>query len=541
MQWFKNLRVVPKLMICSSVLLLIMAVIGYQGIACLATSNAHFGEMYNADLLGVSEMDQMSLNKMTIAKEIRDAILSSKDAKVVDKDLESLQKNADEMRHHLDAAKKLATSPELQHQVDAIGQILPLYLQRVDAAVSLVKTRHNAEASQIVHDYQTEFGKKLDDELTHARETKLKHALSFAQNNDADYRSTRTIMLSMILAAIVIGIGLSTWTARLISVPLGMAVNVLKRIAQGDLTASLAVHTKDEVGQMARALNEAIGNMRQSLEEVSESSINVSNSAAELAAAAEAIARGAAKQASSLEETAASLEEITATVRQSADNATQANQFAASSRTSAEQGGAVVESAVAAMSEINAASAKIADIIGSIDEIAFQTNLLAVNAAVEAARAGEEGRGFAVVATEVRQLAQRSAASAKQIKALIKDSLAKVENGSKLVNRSGETLRGIVTSVKRVTDIVGEIASAAQEQSIGVDQVNTAMTQMDQVTQSNSSQTEELSATAQAMSDQSARLLEVVQRFVLHKSDEDANSADATYASSLHTAKPALA
>jgi hypothetical protein len=174
------------------------------------------------------------------------------------------------------------------------------------------------------------------------------------------------------------------------------------------------------------------------------------------------------------------------------------------------------------MSEINASSSKISDIISTIDEIAFQTNLLAVNAAVEAARAGDEGRGFAVVASEVRSLAQRSAVAAKEIKVLIQDSLRKVEAGSGLVNRSGETLQGIVGSVKRVTDIVGEIAAASGEQSTGIEQVNTAMTQMDQVTQSNSAQTEELSATAQSLSEQSAHLMELVSTFTLNQGGRNA-------------------
>ncbi len=320
-----------------------------------------------------------------------------------------------------------------------------------------------------------------------------------------------------IAMCILLAIPISLWIVRSVTLPLSKTVETLDRLATGDLTVWLDVDTGDEIGLMARALNKAVEKLNSTLLEVADNAINASSSSQEMAAASEAIASGAQQQAASLEETSASLEEITAAVRQSADNAHQASQLAAGSKDSALQGQEVVSNAITAMAEINAASAKISDIISTIDEIAFQTNLLAVNAAVEAARAGEEGRGFAVVASEVRSLAQRSAVAAKEIKGLIQDSLRKVEAGSQLVNRSGETLQGIVGSVKRVTDIVGEIAAASGEQSTGIEQVNTAMTQMDQVTQANSAQTEELSATAQSLAAQSARLLELVATFTLGK------------------------
>jgi methyl-accepting chemotaxis protein len=313
------------------------------------------------------------------------------------------------------------------------------------------------------------------------------------------------------IGAFIIGLTL----ARMIGRPLTQSVEILTAFAAGDFTRRLDISSSDEVGQMAKALNRASQDMREALLGVKSRTVEVSGAADQLAQASSSLASGAQEQASSLEETSASLEEITSTVKQNADNARHANQLAAGSRDTAEKGGQIIAATQTAMNEINASSKKIADIISTVDEIAFQTNLLALNAAVEAARAGEQGRGFAVVAGEVRNLAQRSAVAAKEIKALIQDSVRKVDSGTHLVNQSGETLTEIVTSVKRVTDIVSEIAAASSEQATGISQVAQAMAQMDKVTQGNTAQTEELSATAQNLSQQAVAMRELVGRFKL--------------------------
>jgi methyl-accepting chemotaxis protein len=322
------------------------------------------------------------------------------------------------------------------------------------------------------------------------------------------------------LIPVAFGVGLLSYVMmRRISRPLAGAVRVLDRVAEGDLTQRLEVETEDEVGRMGTALNQALGRIHQAIGEIQSGARSLAVASGELASASDQLSSGAQQQAASLEQTSASLEQITATVKQNASNARQANQLAAGSREAAEKGGRVVNAAVSAMGEINASSTRIADIITTIDEIAFQTNLLALNAAVEAARAGEQGRGFAVVASEVRSLAQRSATAAKEIKTLIEDSLRKVDSGAGLVNQSGQTLGEIVSSVKRVTDIVSEIAAASAEQATGIEQVSKAMAQMDQVTQANSAQTEELSATAQTLNRQAEKMRELTARFELGRAE----------------------
>jgi methyl-accepting chemotaxis protein len=282
----------------------------------------------------------------------------------------------------------------------------------------------------------------------------------------------------------------------------------------GDLNCRIQTEGKSGLMvKMAGGINQLTTNLAGMVSQVKYAAEEVNRGADEITTGNATLSQRMEEQASSLEETASSMEEMTSTVRQNADNAGQANQLAVAARDQAEKGGAVVSKAVQAMAEINISSRKIADIIGVIDEIAFQTNLLALNAAVEAARAGEQGRGFAVVATEVRNLAGRSATAAKEIKALIQDSVQKVQDGSTLVTQSGATLEQIVAAVKRVTDIVAEIAAASHEQSAGIEQVNRAVMQLDDLTQQNAALVEQASASSLSMAGQARSLNELMRHY----------------------------
>ena len=324
--------------------------------------------------------------------------------------------------------------------------------------------------------------------------------------------------------------------SRAIAAPVARAADMLGDIASGngDLSRRMAVESDDEVGALASAFNRFIASLNVTIREVRDSTEAIASASSQIASGNLDLSARTEAQASSLEETAAAMEELTSTVKQNADNARQANHLVVSASSHAVKGGDVVGQVVRTMSEITESSRKIADIIGVIDGIAFQTNILALNAAVEAARAGEQGRGFAVVATEVRNLAQRSSQAAREIKDLIVDSGSRVEAGSRLVDSAGATMQDIVVSVQRVADLMGEIASASQEQSQGIAQVNATVTQMDDATQQNAALVEEAAAAAQSLQDQAGKLAQVVSVFTLDESGHTAVSRPVPAA----TAKP---
>jgi methyl-accepting chemotaxis protein-1 (serine sensor receptor) len=319
------------------------------------------------------------------------------------------------------------------------------------------------------------------------------------------------LMLAVSAAAIIAGLVLSRSIIR----PLTEAVAVAEAISQGDLSADIQPRTSCELGQLMRALGEMNASLHRIVGDVRSGTDSIATASSQIEAGNADLSSRTEQQAGALEETAASMEELTATVRQNADNARQADQLAAGASEVAQRGGAVVSQVVETMAAIQESGRQIGAIIGVIDGIAFQTNILALNAAVEAARAGEQGRGFAVVATEVRNLAQRSHDAAKQIKTLIDASTMRVEQGGVLVDQAGSTMSDVVDSVRRVSDIVGEISHASQEQRAGIEQVNKAVAEMDRVTQQNAALVEEAAAAATSMRDEAASLARTVGVFRL--------------------------
>jgi methyl-accepting chemotaxis protein len=328
-----------------------------------------------------------------------------------------------------------------------------------------------------------------------------------------DKAFAQTLLIAMLVVCVAVAAGAGWLITRSVTTPLQVARHNTEAIAQGDLTQPLRAEGSDELAEMLRSLEQMQQRLRGVVGEIRAGTEGISTASREVAVGSQDLSQRTEEAASNLQQTASSLEEINATARQAAQSAAQANQLAGSAAEVARRGGDVVHQVVQTMGDINTSSRRIADIIGTIDGIAFQTNILALNAAVEAARAGEQGRGFAVVAGEVRLLAGRSAEAAKEIKSLISASVEKVDAGSRLVDDAGSTMQEIVASVQRVTDIIGEITAATGEQSTGIGLVSDAITQLDQVTQQNAALVEESAAAAESLSDQARRVAESVSVF----------------------------
>ena len=350
-------------------------------------------------------------------------------------------------------------------------------------------------------------------------EWKVSNSAADAAATSQVFRTSAWIIGALTAAGVVFAISLGVMLTRSITRPLEMSIRVADAVSKGDLTCEVVAEGNDELAHLQRSLDSMVSGLRKVVTSVRAGVDSVATASDQIASGNSDLSARTEQQASSLEQTAASMEQLSSTVKQNTDSARQANQLAAAASDVAGRGGKAVGQVVETMGEIEASSRKIAEIIGVIDGIAFQTNILALNAAVEAARAGEQGRGFAVVAGEVRNLAQRSAQAAREIKSLIADSVAKVESGSRQVTDAGKTMRDLVDQVRRVTDLLAEIASATMEQNSGISQVNTAVTQLDQMTQQNAALVEESAAAAASLREQAVQLAQSVATFKVGQSE----------------------
>ena len=460
-------------------------------------------------------------------------VMNTDDAKManIEKLMEAKEAEVANVRKAYEA---LISSPEERKLYDAFAESRTAYLKAHVDVLEASRRNDNARALQLLEGDSQKLFDQFNEILDKLIELNHNGAMAGKAAANSAYNTGRIVMFSALGFAIVLALIVTGAITRSITKPLEEALVVATNVAAGDLTGNIDSSSQDEVGKLLHAMQGMQDSLVRVVTQVRTGSDSVANASAEIAQGNNDLSARTEQQASALEETAASMEELNSAVRQNADNAKQANQLAMNASSVAVQGGEVVSEVVETMKGINESSRRISDIISVIDGIAFQTNILALNAAVEAARAGEQGRGFAVVASEVRSLAGRSAEAAKEIKSLINASVERVEQGTALVDKAGNTMTEVVSSIRRVTDIMGEISAASNEQSAGVAQVGEAVQQMDQATQQNAALVEEMAAAASALKAQAGDLVQVVSVFQL----AGGASSASTYRANATTYKP---
>jgi methyl-accepting chemotaxis protein len=514
MKWFFDLKIATKLILSFGAVLLLTAALGVSAIFSMARINAASTDLsanWMPSVLAAMSMrsDVSDFRRWELAH-----MLAAQDADMAQNETRMTETQA-KLKTDADNYRRLISEPGEKDVFERFLALNDEFMRLHATMLSLSREMKKEEARALAVGPSAKVMTDMMAALDKLVSINTDGGMRSSAGADATYAASRASLIGLVVGIVVIGMLLALWVARSVARPLIEAVGVARQVAAGDLTAHIVVRSQDETGQLMQALKDMNASLQNLVGQVRSGTDTIATASSQIAAGNQDLSSRTEEQASSLEETASSMEELTSTVKQNADNARQANTMALTSSSIAIEGGKVVSEVVGTMASINASSHKIVDIIAVIDGIAFQTNILALNAAVEAARAGEQGRGFAVVATEVRNLAQRSAAAAKDIKVLIGDSVEKVEAGSKLVDQAGRTMDDIVASITRVTDIMSEITAASSEQSAGIEQVNQAIAQMDQVTQQNAALVEEAAAAAESMQEQAASLSEVVSIFKL--------------------------
>ena len=449
------------------------------------------------------------------------AIAKSSDPSLADFFAEDQAASSKKSNEYQNTLEQLMTTDQEKALFTDIAKQRKTYIAARDKIWALKKEGQAEEAEQVLNQQFVPAGKTYLEKMDALMASQRQDIDNTAKKIQESYETSRNLMIALGVVSLLLSALIAWLLSGSVTRPLAEAVTLARQVAAGDLRGEVRTQRTDELGQLLTSLQDMKTGLETVVSNVRQGSHSVATASAEIAQGNNDLSARTEHQASALQETAASMEQLSATVKQNADNARQADQLAKNASTVAIQGGEVVGEVVETMKGINESSRKIADIISVIDGIAFQTNILALNAAVEAARAGEQGRGFAVVASEVRSLAGRSAAAAKEIKSLIDTSVERVAYGTSLVDRAGVTMTEVVNSIRRVTDIMGEISAASSEQSTGVSQVGEAVTQMDQATQQNAALVEEMAAAASSLKSQAQDLVKSVAVFQLQNDREN--------------------
>ncbi len=507
------------------------------GVSRMATVQDELDEITQNNMVKMSQLYAMLGDLNSVAISVRNIALTS-DASSIAAEAARIDKARHDYAEHAGKLQSMLNTASEQQQYARLDAARTATRQQFDEVIQLIKGNDKTQATAIL---LTQLQPIIEQRLAGLSEMiASQEAISAAKVGEAHalFQDTRTLAIAATLLLLALGVLIAWTNIRSITRPLLQALEFANTVARGDLSQRVEVKSRDEFGQLLRALQHMSSSLAGIVGEVRSSTDTFATATQEIASGNHDLSSRTEQQASSLEETASSMEELTSTVKQNAENARQANQLAAAASDIAVRGGQAVDEVVQTMAAISASSGKMADIIGAIEGIAFQTNILALNAAVEAARAGEQGRGFAVVAAEVRNLAQRSAAAAREIKELIDASVGKIYTGSRQANQAGATMHEVVEAVKRVTDIMHEISAASGEQSAGIEEVNQAMVQMDDMTQQNAALVEQAAAAAESMQAQAVALMGAVSVFRLQAKREDGHAGGAEIAALRQAAAP---
>jgi len=509
---FSNLRIGSRLALAFGALIALAAAVVFVGIGRLSEISEELTVIGADRVPKLVHLNGVIKDVGFISIELRNAVIARDDTKMKE-GLAAATKASENVTKTLELLAPMMVSKVAKSRMDEVIERRAAYLPLVKRFKDMVLTGERETAIALLDEQLRPVQIAYMEAVSTLNEMQIDLVSKSVNEGEAHYTQAKILMFGLLAGMVGIGALLAWWITRSITRPINEAVTVAEKVAEGDLSSRIVVRSSDETGRLLGALKAMNESLVRIVATVRNSSDSIATGSAQIASGNADLSQRTEEQASALEQTAASMEQLGSTVKQNADNARQANQLAMSASTVALRGGEVVGQVVGTMKGINDSSRKIVDIISVIDGIAFQTNILALNAAVEAARAGEQGRGFAVVASEVRNLAQRSAEAAKEIKSLITASVERVEQGTVLVDQAGVTMEEVVTSIRRVTDIMGEISSASTEQSQGVAQVGEAVSQMDQVTQQNAALVEESAAAAESLKQQAQQLVSAVAVF----------------------------